>query len=283
MKRIATILILMLGIISVYGQDFYPDGSMKLSGVSTDEKYGYEPNQETSVKVGSIRNQQAYLRALKGPNGEIIHFKRLGSCCGFESETAIFGEGFLDRYEISYDGLAEPVVLYLNGYDYEDPKCPVGFTFRGANEIERPVIFPEEKIIKVEICNEKNIYSVHDDLLNDKVQSLPKPDTNPQYAGGLDKLKKYFEDNPLTDTKALNKIFRVHISFIVNCRGEAGNYQIISVGQGELETLANQVLEVVNNMPQDWRPALKNDKTVDSYQTLSFTVVSGRLGKVSYR
>ena len=36
--------------------------------------------------------------------------------------------GLLDRYEVTYPGLEKPVVLYLNYYDYERPKIPVGFS-----------------------------------------------------------------------------------------------------------------------------------------------------------
>jgi len=79
-------------------------------------------------------------------------------------------------------------------------------------------------------------------------------------------------------------VFRVHIMFVVNCEGKAGNFQLTSKGKGDLESLANQVLEIVNNMPQNWKPAKKNGEAVDCYQVLSFTVIGGQLNKtVSYR
>jgi hypothetical protein len=114
-------------------------------------------------------------------------------------------------------------------------------------------------------------------------QSLAKPKTNPTFKGGLDELKKYFASHSLTDSRSKDIVFRVHIGFIVNCNGQAGNFQIVSKGKGDLQELAQQVLTIVKDMPQNWQPALVDNKTVDCYQILSFTILSGALDKVSYR
>lgn len=106
---------------------------MKLTAASTNTKYGYEPNHKKSIKVGKIQNQRAYLSALRGPNGETVQFSRIGSCCEFKSKSGVFGMGLLDKYEVNYQGLDEPVILYLNGYDYDSPKAPAGFTFVTGN------------------------------------------------------------------------------------------------------------------------------------------------------
>ena len=61
--------------------------------------------------------ERAYLDMLCGPNGEGIKYKRLGSCCAFESPSAPFyNTGLLDIYEVTYEGLDEPVKVYLNMY-----------------------------------------------------------------------------------------------------------------------------------------------------------------------
>ena len=86
----------------VNGQEFYEEGSMKLSQVSTDKKYGYTPNHKNSIKVGEVKNGQSYLKALRGPNGEKIQFRRISSCCEFKSTKAVFGSGLLDKYEVFY-------------------------------------------------------------------------------------------------------------------------------------------------------------------------------------
>jgi hypothetical protein len=134
-------LVLTLWTTTLKGQDFFEDGSMKLYEISTDKKYGYEPNHKTSIKVGKIKNEQAYLKSLRGPNGEQVQFRRLSSCCEFNNNSAVFGKGLLDQYEVYYQGLKEPITLYVNGYDYENPKAPIGFTFVTADKIEKPIIF----------------------------------------------------------------------------------------------------------------------------------------------
>lgn len=69
-NKLAMILtLLVLAGIQVRGQEFHEDGGIKMAAVSTDKKYGYEPNHKTSIKVGKIENQQHSLRALRGPNG----------------------------------------------------------------------------------------------------------------------------------------------------------------------------------------------------------------------
>jgi hypothetical protein len=257
---------------------------MKLSEVSSDKKYGYEPNHKTSIKVGKIGNEQAYLKALRGLNGEQVQFRRVSSCCEFKSKSASFGSGLLDKYEVYYQGLKEPAILYLNGYDFETPKAPIGFTFVTADKIEKPIIYPADSIVKVNFCNTQTQYAVgKESLLKEKIGEKPEPDINPTFEGGVEELKKYFADNPLTDERITNAVFRVAIAFVVDCNGNAGNFMIITKGKGLAETFANQVLERVNKMPKHWKPAIKNADKIDCYQVLSFTVTSGQLDKVSYR
>jgi hypothetical protein len=277
-------LVLTLWTTTLKGQDFFEDGSMKLSEISTDKKYGYEPNHKTSIKVGKIKNEQAYLKSLRGPNGEQVQFRRLSSCCEFNNNSAVFGKGLLDQYEVYYQGLKEPITLYVNGYDYENPKAPIGFTFVTADKIEKPIIFPADSILKISFCNTETQYAVGKEfLIKDKIGEKPEPETNPTYDGGIEELKKYFADKPLTDERVKDAVFRVSIAFAVNCNGNAGNFMIVTKGKGLVETFANQVLERVNKMPQNWKPATKNGEKVDCFQVLSFTVTGGQLDKVSYR
>lgn len=283
-KLSGILLALTLSTTTLNGQEFFEDGSMKLSEVSTDKKYGYEANHKNSIKVGKIENEQGYLKSLRGPNGEQVQFRRLSSCCEFNSKSAVFGKGLLDQYEVYYQGLKEPITLYINGYDYENPMAPIGFTFVTADKIEKPVIFPTDSILKVSFCNTQTQYAVGKEfLLKDKIGEKPEPETNPTFDGGIEELKKYFADKPLNDERAKDAVFRVAIAFAVDCKGKVGNFMIVTKGKGLAETFANQVLERVNKMPQNWKPAIKNGENVDCFQVLSFTVKGGQLDKVSYR
>jgi hypothetical protein len=264
-----------------FSQEYLREDIIKLTEVSTDSKYGY--TQKRPIKVGSIEKEYHYLNAIRGPNGEKVTWQRNGSCCEFKSKTAAFGSGFLDVYQIQYDG-GQLITLYINGYDYDNLKCPMGFTFVTQNEIKPVKVLSDSLIAKTTICSKESIYSVDDFLLKEAVGSnYSNPDKNPIFNGGIEKLKEYFIKNPVTDKRAQNNIFRVSIGFMVNCNGQTGDFQIVTKGKGDLRELANQVLEIVNKMPGDWISAEKNGQKVDCYQILNFTVIQGSLEKVTYR
>ncbi len=105
--------------------------SLILIEKASDSTYGY--TEQNPIKVGGglnegSKNEQMYLNALYGPRGQVIEYERVGSCCPFETPNGIMGGGLLDAYEVKYDGLKQPIILYLNLYDYEKPKIPIGFT-----------------------------------------------------------------------------------------------------------------------------------------------------------
>lgn len=133
-------------------------------------------------------------------------------------------------------------------------------------------------------CVEKVNYSVDDIQLKQKFgTNLLIPNSNPKFVGGISELKKYFSENTLSDSKSKGIVFRVHVGFIVNCSGKIGNFELVSNGKGDLKILAEEVLSVVEKMPQNWETAIVDGKSVDSYQILSFTIVDGDLTKVNYR
>ena len=106
----------------------------KLIAISTDETYGF--TQENPIKVGGVKdsegplNERRFLNALLGPEGQSITYHRQGSCCHFKSPNGLMGSGLLDRYEVNYNGLAKPVIIFINMYDFGELKAPKGFTFR---------------------------------------------------------------------------------------------------------------------------------------------------------
>ena len=75
---------------------------------------------------GGPARERAYLSTLRGPEFQPVSFTRLGSCCPFETPLSTWG-GLLDMYEVTYEGLDEPVRLYLNMYDPGEARPPEGF------------------------------------------------------------------------------------------------------------------------------------------------------------
>lgn len=111
-------------------------GTTKKIDNSPATSYGY--TEANAIKVGGDdynngpRFEREYLNGLTGPNGEEISYHRTGSCCGFETKNGIQGYGMLDKYEVTYEGIEEPVILYLNMYDPNEGeiKAPRGFLLK---------------------------------------------------------------------------------------------------------------------------------------------------------
>jgi len=121
-------------------QELLNDQMFLITEYSTDETYGY--SESNPIMVGGakekegVQNETRFLRALAGPLGFPVTYKRVGSCCPFYTENGNIGEdgkgrGMLDVYEVIHDSLNEPVKLYINMYDSDVLKVPVGgFTLK---------------------------------------------------------------------------------------------------------------------------------------------------------
>lgn len=97
---------------------------------SDDESYGFTENNPVRVGGGreaGVRNEQRYLNALMGPNGQALEYQLQGSCCAFKILAGgIDNEGQLDVYTVTWKGRKEPLKLYLNMYEEADLKAPKG-------------------------------------------------------------------------------------------------------------------------------------------------------------
>lgn len=98
------------------------------------EHVEYGISEKYPVYVGGFKegqgpsNQRRYLASLAGPQGEEIQFTRRGSCCPYESENGFGGIALLDIYEVWYEGLEEPILIYISFYEKEQLYIPQGFT-----------------------------------------------------------------------------------------------------------------------------------------------------------
>ncbi|AKJ08276.1 hypothetical protein ATI61_1329 [Archangium gephyra] len=92
------------------------------------EPPGYGYTKEDPIKVGGGPDgEHEYLHHLRGPEGQRLRYNRRGSCCGFKDPSLPFGGGMLDMYEVTYEGLEKPVILFLDMYRREEPRAPSGF------------------------------------------------------------------------------------------------------------------------------------------------------------
>lgn len=103
-------------------------GVAQLEMVSNNPVYAFDKRDPVKTGVGYAAEWR-YLNALRGPNGEVVHYQRIGACCAFDMETAAQGKGFLDQYRLHYEGLIKPFDIYLNMFEAGTPQVPQGFAF----------------------------------------------------------------------------------------------------------------------------------------------------------
>lgn len=101
---------------------------------SKDKKYGYDQDYPINIfyrnTTNETINQERFFNALAGPKGEKITYTKLESCCPFPTKNTALGAGFLDVYEIKWEGQKKPLKLYLNIYEKGILMVPVGLTLK---------------------------------------------------------------------------------------------------------------------------------------------------------
>ena len=110
------------------------DNTFVITDYSTDKKYGYDADYPVNIfyrnTLNDTLNQQRFLNALAGPKGQKIIFSKLESCCPFPTKRTDLGAGFLDVYELKWEGQKKPIKLYLNIYEKGILMVPVGLSLK---------------------------------------------------------------------------------------------------------------------------------------------------------
>ena len=99
-----------------------------------DPTYGLTPANPVQVGRGAMyvgARERRYMDALRGPEGQAIRYKRVGSLPQTTNSSTI-----LDQYEVTYDGLEKPLMLYLDAYHYWEQRAPVGLTCGQAIQLQ---------------------------------------------------------------------------------------------------------------------------------------------------
>ncbi|MFN5209298.1 MAG: hypothetical protein ACK5D8_07390 [Bacteroidota bacterium] len=80
-------------------------------------------SQNNPITCKGVQGEIEYLHRLRSPEGKPVVFNRIGSTSAGASDR-------LDIYEISYDGLTEPLRIYMNMYaEKKDKRAVEGFLF----------------------------------------------------------------------------------------------------------------------------------------------------------
>jgi hypothetical protein len=110
------------------------DNTFVLTQYSKDSKYGYDADYPVNVFYLNAKdenlNAERYLNALAGPKGEKITFTKIESCCPFPTKRIEMGAGFLDVYELKWEGQDKPIRLYVNIYERGYLLVPVGLSIK---------------------------------------------------------------------------------------------------------------------------------------------------------
>lgn len=108
------------------------DNSFVLAEVSDDSKYGYDSDYPINIYYRTTSNdtinQERFLKALAGPNGEKLFYRKVESCCPFPTKRSEVGAGFLDVYQLHWVGCKKPLLLYFNIYEKGKLMVPKGLT-----------------------------------------------------------------------------------------------------------------------------------------------------------
>jgi hypothetical protein len=105
-----------------------------LTDYAKDRKYGYDADYPVNVYYINAKdenlNAERYLNALAGPNGEKISYTKIESCCPFPTKNIEMGAGFLDVYELKWEGQSKPIRLYVNIYERGYLLVPMGLSIK---------------------------------------------------------------------------------------------------------------------------------------------------------
>lgn len=109
------------------------DNTFEINQFSTDKKYGYDKDYPINIfykTTNTDANQERFLNTLAGPKGEKITFTKLESCCPFPTKRSDMGAGFLDVYELKWEGQKKPILLYINIYEKGILMVPLGLRLK---------------------------------------------------------------------------------------------------------------------------------------------------------
>lgn len=110
------------------------DNTFAITQFAKDKKYGYDPDYPVNIFFQNTNsetlNETRFLNALAGPNGEKITYTRLETCCPFPTKRSNMGAGFLNVYELKWEGQKKPIKLYLNVYEKGILMVPMGLRLK---------------------------------------------------------------------------------------------------------------------------------------------------------
>jgi hypothetical protein len=109
-----------------------PPIRFEVTDTATDTTYGY--SQGNPIRVGGYvqgqgpANRDRFFKALRGPQGQPVTYVSNGSCCPFKTDDSAAPVGLLEVLVVTYNGSERPAILYVDMFNFQSPRAPVGFT-----------------------------------------------------------------------------------------------------------------------------------------------------------
>ncbi len=103
------------------------------------------------------------------------------------------------------------------------------------------------------------------------------------FAQDKDSLRRYFASK-FDNYGIINESGYITVRFIINCKGEAGRFEIRQVGMDYKKkkfhkNLVEGLLELTQEL-KDWQPLKRSDMTYDSMFHLTFKIENGELVEI---
>lgn len=128
-------------------------------------------------------------------------------------------------------------------------------------------------------CNPKAVCAVDDFMLAQAKGKMTLPDVKPEYETGNTGLMAYFAENEYPSSQP----FTVSIGFLINCKAQAGNHQILTKHSVENQFLAELILAQVKEIPSKWMPGKIKGRFVDCYEVIQIMIQDGKVVKVGLK
>ena len=119
--------VILMSFISIQGIDF------EIKGKANRKKYGYSKKYPIKVGGGSSAGHHfQFIEHLRGPNGEDLEIRRIGSCGEYDNpdpELTKFDKGVLTCFSVDCQAFKKPRVLYFDKYRNGDLYTPKDLTW----------------------------------------------------------------------------------------------------------------------------------------------------------
>ena len=106
----------------------------EIKGQSENKRYGYSKKEPIRVGGGSSAGYHfLFIQHLRGPNGEKLEVKRIGSCGNYNNPDPLltkFDKGILTCFSINCNAFKKPRVLYFDKYRNGDLFIPLDLKWK---------------------------------------------------------------------------------------------------------------------------------------------------------